>query len=484
MESFSDVAGNQRDEDALDLHAGMNTFAGQEHGVELAQMRRTEWARLSAVLAMIALGAHPAAAQAKAPQPAKVVIHAGRLLEVKSGRWLSDQNIYIEGDKIVRVETGAAKAAPEWTLIDLGNAAVLPGLIDCHVHLTLKPSSFGYELLGISEARQTLNGAANARKTLLAGFTTVRNVGAWGFTDVALRDAINEGDIPGPRMLVSGMPLSITGGHFDNNLLPWEYHASFFSVADGVEGVQHKVREDIKYGADLIKFMASGGVLSKGDDPQASQYSREEMEMIVREAHRLGRKVATHAHGAQSILWATEAGVDSIEHGSFINDEDIASMKAHGTYLVPTMYIGDFLLDNIQALHLPEFLAVKARQVLPAAKKNVSHALQSGVKVAFGTDAGVYQHGLNAREFNSMVQAGLSPLAAVQAATVNSADLLGWSDKVGSVEPGKWADLVAVDGDPLHDVRVLENIKFVMKGGQIYRNDYVKEVLKSGDSHR
>jgi imidazolonepropionase-like amidohydrolase len=300
----------------------------------------------------------------------------------------------------------------------------------------------------------------------------VRNVGAWGFTDVALRDAVNAGDIPGPRMLVSGMPLSITGGHFDNNLQPWEYHASFASVADGVEGVQRKVREEVKYGADLIKFMGSGGVLSKGDDPQVPQYSLDEMKMIVSKAHRLRRKVAVHAHGAQAILWATQAGADSIEHGSFIDDEGIAAMREHSAYLVPTLYIGDFLLENIQVLHLPEFLAVKARAVLPEAKKNVAHALQSGVKVAFGTDAGVYPHGLNAREFNSLVQAGLSPLAAIRAATVNAADLLGWSDKAGNIEPGKWADIVAVDGDPLRDVKTLENVKFVMKGGQVYKNDY------------
>jgi imidazolonepropionase-like amidohydrolase len=395
-------------------------------------------------------------------------------LDVKSGRWLTNQNIFIEGDKIARVEPGELPGDPSWKLIDLSKAAVLPGLIDCHVHLTLSPSSFGYELLGISEARQALTGAANARKTLLGGFTTVRNVGAWGFTDVALRDAVNAGDTPGPRMLVSGMPLSITGGHFDNNLLPWEYHANFASVADGIEAVRQKVREQIKYGADLIKFMASGGVLSKGDDPQASQYSREEMQMIVSEAHRLRRKVAVHAHGSQAILWATEAGADSIEHGSFITDQDISAMKEHSTYLVPTLYAGDFLQEDMQALHLPPFLVAKAHEVLPAAKKNVSHAFERGVKVAFGTDAGVYPHGLNAREFNSMVQAGLSPLAAIQAATVNAADLLGWSDKVGTIEPGKWADLVAVDGDPLQDVRKLEGVKFVMKGGQIVKNDYEK----------
>lgn len=440
--------------------------------------RRTvvaQWERLGLTAIVLGLFIWPACGQpgAKTP-PNRVAVHAGRMLDVRAGRWLADQNIFIEGDKIARIEPGPAQLVPGWTQIDLGNAAVLPGLIDCHVHLTLSPSSFGYELLGVSEARQTLTGAANARRTLLAGFTTARNVGAWGYTDVALREAINAGDVPGPRLLVSGMPLSITGGHFDNTLLPWEYHASFASVADGVEGVRHMVRQQIKYGADLIKFMASGGVLTKGDDPQASQYSLAEMQMIVSEAHRLGRKVAVHAHGSQAILWAVQAGADSVEHGSYFNDEGIAAMKAHGTYLVPTLYTGDFLLENMQVLHLAEFLVIKAREVLPAAKNNVSHAFQSGVRVAFGTDAGVFPHGLNAREFNSMVRAELSPPAAIQAATINAADLLGWSEKVGAIEPGKWADLVAVDGDPLRDVRALENVKFVMKGGQTYKNDYTK----------
>jgi len=437
-------------------------------------LTKTRWVPVTAAVAVILTAVSFLVAQTSPPQTNRTVIHAGRLLEAKTGRWLPDQSIYIEGDKIARIEAGAPKTAPKWTVIDLGNAAVLPGLIDCHVHLTISPSSFGYELLGISEARQTLTGATNARKTLLAGFTTVRNVGALGFTDVALRDAINAGDVPGPRLLVSGIPLSRTGGHFDNNLLPWEYHAKFAGVADGVDGVQRMVRADVKYGADLIKFMASGGVLTKGDDPQIPEYSLEEMKIIASEAHRLHRKVAVHAHGSQAILWATEAGADSIEHGSFMNDEDIAAMKKHATYLVPTLYTDDFLLANMQALHMPPFIVVKAQEVLPAAKKNISSAFQSGVKVAFGTDAGVYPHGLNAHEFNSMVQAGLSPLAAIQAATVNAADLLGWSDKVGSIEPGKWADLVAVDGDPLQDVRSLESVKFVMKGGQIIRNDYAK----------
>ena len=430
--------------------------------------------RISISLVIAALAGGFARAQTPAPPPSRTVVHAGRLLDVRSGHWISDQHIYIEGDRISRLEPAGKPAPSGWTLIDLGSASVLPGLIDCHVHLTIKPSSFGYEVLGISEARQTLTGAASAQKTLLAGFTTVRNVGALGFTDVALRDAINEGEVAGPRMLVSGIPLSITGGHFDNNLLPWDYHARFAGVADGVDGVRHMVREQIKYGADLIKFMASGGVLSKGDDPRASQYSLEEMKMIVSEAHRLGRKVAVHAHGSQAILWALEAGADSIEHGSYVDDQGVAAMKARGTYLVPTLYTDDFLLENLQVLHLPEFLARKAREVLPEATKNVSRALKRGVKVAFGTDAGVYPHGLNAREFHSMTKAGLSSLAAIQAATINAADLIGWSDKAGALEAGKWADIIAVDGDPLEDVRRLESVKFVMKGGRVFKNEFAK----------
>ena len=447
-------------------------------------MKRTVLIGLLTVFGGLSLSGASEVGQPQPPAPARAVVHAGRFLDVKTGRWVLDQNISIENGRIVRIEPGPAKAVAGSTLIDLPNASVLPGLIDAHVHLTLRPGSFGYEILGISEARQTLTGAASAQRTLLAGFTTVRNLGAWGFTDVALRDAINEGEIPGPRMLVSGMPLSITGGHFDNTLLPWEYHASFASVADGLDAVQHKVREDIKYGADVIKFMASGGVLTKGDDPQAAQYTLDEMKMIVSEAHRLGRKVAVHAHGMQAILWATQAGADSIEHGSYIEDSVIAAMKQHGTYLVPTLFTGDFLLENMQALHLADFLVAKAKEVLPTAKKNAARAMQNGVKVALGTDAGVFPHGLNSREFNSMVQAGLTRLAAIQAGTVNAAELLGWSDRVGTIEPGKWADLIAVDGDPLEDVRRLETVKFVMKGGKVYKNDYVSAGAASSTFER
>src|SRR5437867_2184019 len=408
-------------------------------------------------------------------RPSRIIIHAAKLLEVKTGKAVADQAVVMEGDRIVSVGPMAqVQRSTSDRLIDLPNATVLPGLADAHTHLTGDPRNIGYQSLGISIPRATLTGARNARMTLEAGFTAVRNVGAEGYSDVALRDAINAGDIPGPRMLVSGPALGITGGHCDENLLPFEYHVSAEGVADGVAGVQHKVREIIKYGADMIKICATGRVLSKGDDPQASQYTLEEMKAIVADAHRLGRKVAAHAHGAQGIRWASEAGVDSVEHASYIDDAAIVELKKNGTYLVPTLYLGDWFMENAEKNRVPDFLLVKAKAVMPAARKNVAHAFASGVKVAFGTDAAVYPHGLNAHEFGVMVKLGLTPLQAIQAATVNDADLLGWSDKVGTIEAGKWADIIAVDGDPLKDVTTLEHVKLVMKGGDIVKNEYGK----------
>jgi imidazolonepropionase-like amidohydrolase len=411
-----------------------------------------------------------------AEQPAsRVVVRAGHLLDTRSGKTLVNQAIVIEAGKIVSVGPVAeVKASAGDQTIELNQATVLPGLIDAHVHLTGNPEDNGYQGLRISLPREALSGARNARVTLEAGFTTVRNVAASGYSDVALRDTINAGEIPGPRMLVSGPALGITGGHCDNNLLPFEYHATGDGVADGIAAVQHKVRENIKYGADLIKVCATGGVLSQGDDPQASQYTLEELKAIVADAHRLGRKVAAHAHGAQGILWASQAGVDSVEHGSYIDDAGIAEMKKNGTYLVPTLYLGDWILDNFERMHLTPMMQSKARAVIPIARTNIAHAFASGVKVAFGTDAAVYPHGLNAHEFAVMVKLGLTPLQSIQAATVNAADLLGWPDKVGALEPGKWADIIAVDGDPLQDVTTLEHVKFVMKGGVVVKNEYGK----------
>ena len=425
---------------------------------------------VAAVAVLWLCGAGRATAQA----PHHLAVHAGHLLDVKSGKTLNDQTLVVEDGKIVSSGASAeAKIPSDAVRIELPNATVLPGFIDAHTHLTKDPK-FGYDTLALSTSRQALTGAKNARLTLLAGFTTVRNVGAKEFSDVALRDAINAGDVPGPRMLVSGPPLSITGGHCDNNMLPFEYHAISDGVADGIAAVQHKVRENIKYGADLIKVCATGGVLSLGDNPQHSQFTLEEMKAIVADAHRLGRKVAAHAHGAEGIRWAAEAGVDSVEHGSYIDDAGIAAMKEHGTYLVPTLYLGDWMIDNAGLTRLPAPLLAKAKEVIPAARKNIAHAFAAGVKVALGTDAAVYPHGLNAHEFETMVKLGLTPLQSIQAGTLNAADLLGWSGKVGTLEPGAWADIVAVEGDPLKDITTLQRVKFVMKGGEVVKNEYAK----------
>lgn len=404
---------------------------------------------------------------ANVSEPATTIVHAGHLLDVKTGKMLDNVTVTIKGDRIASVAAGGA--APKGAqVIELPNATLLPGLIDAHTHLTFDPS-FGYQELGVSIPKEALIGAKNARITLEAGFTTVRNVGARGYTDIALRDAINEGMVPGPRMLASGPPLSITGGHCDQNLLPYEFHATSDGAADGVEAVQHKVREIIKYGADVIKVCATGGVLSKGDDPQASQYTLEELKAIVADAHRLGRKVAAHAHGAQGIAWAAEAGVDSIEHGSYIDDNAIKIMKEHGTYLVPTQYLGDWMRENAVKIGLPAMYAEKMKTVTAAMRQNVGKAIQAGVKIALGTDAAVYPHGLNAHEFEVYVKLGLTPLQSIQTGTVNAADLLGWSDRIGSIEQGKFADMIAVSGDPTKDITLLQHPIFVMKGGTVYK---------------
>src|ERR1700729_1783885 len=430
--------------------------------------------RLGILAFMISSVAWVCAAQtAKSTAPAEIAIHAGKVLDVRTGNYLSDQTIWIEGDRIKAIGKTAdiSSQLPAGTkMIDLANATVLPGLIDCHTHLTMTPYDSGPAGLHASYPRQALTGARNARVTLEAGFTSVRNVGASGYSDIALRDAIKAGDVPGPRMLVSGPPLGITGGHADNNFRAPQFHWSDDGVADGIDGVTLKVRQDIKYGADVIKFMATGGVLSEGDNPALAQYSPEEMKAIVDSAHGLGRKVAAHAHGAVGIKYAVLAGVDSIEHGSYINEEDIQLMKQHGTYLVPTIYLGDWLMENLTTLGLSPNMIEKAKIVLPLARQNIAVAFKEGVKVAFGTDAAVYPHGLNAREFAVMVKLGLTPLQSIQAATVNAADLIGWSDRVGTLEPGKFADIIAVDGDPVADVHLLENVRFVMKGGEVIKN--------------
>jgi len=396
-------------------------------------------------------------------------VKAGRMIDVVDGRLRTHQVIVIDGDRIDRVGAGIAIPAGA-NVIDLGDATVLPGLIDMHVHLTGDASAQGYENLAASVPRNALFGAANARRTLNAGFTTVRNVGAGGYADVALRDAIDNGDVIGPRMRVSGPALGITGGHCDNNLLPPEYDASSDGVADGPWEIRKKIRQNDKYGADLTKFCATGGVLSKGDSVGGQQYTLEEMATIVTEAHQHGERVAAHAHGSQGIKAAIQAGVDSVEHASLIDDDGIRMARDAGTFLVMDIYNDTYILEMGEAAgFLPESLE-KERMIGQAQRNNFRKAHEAGVRMAFGSDAGVYPHGDNGKQFAYMVQYGMTPMEAIQAATVDAAELLGWPGDVGAIEPGAYADLIAVRGNPLEDIHELEDVQFVMKGGEVIKH--------------
>ncbi|EEF27286.1 conserved hypothetical protein [Ricinus communis] len=388
------------------------------------------------------------------------------MVDVRNGTLIHNAVVLIDGERITAAGSNVAIPAGA-TIIDLGNKTLLPGLIDSHTHITGRPEDAGYSIIAKSIPRITLTGAHNALTTLRAGFTTIRDVGADGYSDIGLRDAINDGDVPGPRILASGPPLGITGGHCDDTMHAPEYKATSLGAADGVDEALKVTRRNIKYGADVIKICATGGVLSFGDDPRTSQYTLEELKAIIGDAHRLGRKTAAHAHGGDGIKLSVLAGIDSIEHGSYIDDEGIKLMKEHKTYLVPTLYLGDWLIDNADAIKLPKPLLDKAKVVLPQARINIGKAIKAGVPIAFGTDAAVYPHGLNAREFAVLVKLGMTPAQAIRTATVNAADLLGWSDRVGSIEAGKYADLIAVDGEPLKDVRALEQVQWVMKGGAV-----------------
>jgi imidazolonepropionase-like amidohydrolase len=417
------------------------------------------------VLSALGVAATAAAADAKV-----TVIRAGKLVDVVAGTVLKDQTIVITGERITSVGPSASANVPSGAqVIDLSSQTVLPGLIDMHTHLTSDAYLGGYNSLGVSDTRAALYGVRAARKTLEAGFTTVRNVGAGGFGDVALRDAINDGDFIGPRMRTAGYAIGIKGGHCDENLLPPDMNITGRGVADGPWEARAKVREMAKYGADVIKICASGGVLSKGDEPGAQQYTLEEMQAIVSEAHKLGRKVAAHAHGTSAIHDAILAGVDSIEHASLIDDVNIKLAKEKGTYLVMDIYNDDFILqEGEKAGMLPESIA-KEKVIGQLQRDNFRKAFQGGAKMAFGTDSGVYPHGDNARQFAYMIKYGMTSMQAIQAATINAADLLGWKDRVGSITAGKFADIIAVKGDAAGDATELTKVSFVMKGGEVIR---------------
>src|SRR6516164_2344202 len=316
----------------------------------------------------------------------------------------------------------------------------------------------------------------HARKTLEAGFTTVRDVGSLPFLAVDLRNSINEGLIPGPRIVASGPGISITGGHGDTNSYSPQTRVMMFpeerdfQIADGVDQIRHVVRAQVKYGVDVIKILATGGVLSKGDNPGSPQFTPEELKAAADEAHMAGRKIAAHAHGTQGIKNAILAGIDSIEHASLIDDEGIQLAKEHGVYLVMDIYNDDYLLGKAIEFGLPKENVEKEKKVGRQQRENFERAVKAGAKMAFGTDAGVYPHGDNAKQFFYMVKFGMTPAQAIRAATSSAADLLGRSKDVGTIEAGKYADLIAVRSDPLADVRALENVGFVMKGGVVYKD--------------
>jgi imidazolonepropionase-like amidohydrolase len=393
------------------------------------------------------------------------VVRAARLLDVAKGEIVAPAVVVIADGKIKSV--GAAGAPENARVIDLGDLTLLPGLIDAHTHLTMDIAG-DWVTRSVRElpADAALRGARNARKTLLAGFTTVRDVGAGGFADISLMKAIDDGMVEGPRMIPSAHAIGITGGHCDDtgwapgvNELSWRD-----GVADGVDEAVKAVRYQIKHGAKVIKVCATAGVLSFDATVGAQQLSDAELQAIVQEASRHGLKVAAHAHGTEGIKAAVKAGVASIEHGSMLDDEAIDLMKRRGTYLVPTAY----LLTTFKFESLPPPIAAKARQVVPLAQESHRKAIRAGVKIAFGTDAAVYPHGDNAREFAVYVGYGMKPADAIRTATLNAADLLGVTDR-GQIAPGKLADLIAVRGNPLEDVRVLQQVPWVMKGGVVVK---------------
>ncbi|MDQ2842720.1 MAG: amidohydrolase family protein [Acidobacteriota bacterium] len=406
----------------------------------------------------------------RAAQPA-LAIRCGSLLDPLTDTVARDVVIVTEGGLVKQVAPANALRS-DATLVDLSQGFCLPGLIDVHDHLTSEPKDAGYESLGVSYPREAITGAKNARVTLLAGFTTIRNVGAGGYSDVALRDGINAGEIPGPRLFVSGPPLGITGGHCDNDLLAPQYDSTAEGVADGPWAARKKVRETIKYGADLIKICASGGVLSKGDAVGAEQYTPEEMKAIADEAHKLGRKVAAHAHGTQAIKDAIRAGIDSIEHSSLIDEEGIALAKEHGTYLVFDIYNDTYILnEGAKVGMLPESIE-KERALGKLQRANFRKAYLAGALLAFGTDGGVYPHGDNAKQFATMVEFGAKPIDAIRTSTVNAARLLNLEGKAGVVAPASFADIIAVGSDPRSNVEELQRVKFVMKDGKVFKNDW------------
>lgn len=418
--------------------------------------------------------------QAQKPAEKTYVLKAARLFDGQSDSVSKPGIVVVTGGKLVAVGS-AAKIPPGAEIIDLGDSTLLPGFIDAHTHLTF-PYSDDYKQEQLNRLQKTvaeraLDASVNARVTLMAGFTTVRDVGSSDYLDVGLRNAIRNGDVPGPRMLVTVQALGSTGGHCD-------FQAGFKEgvfghesgplqgIINGPDQARYAVRLDHKYGADMIKVCASGGVLSPTDDVDTPQLTQEELNAIVDEAHALRRKTAAHAHGAEAAKRAIRAGIDSIEHGSFLDDEALDMMKQRGTYLVPTLMAVQGLQERFdRGVYLPPAIATKAHAAINASHQTFQRALAKGVKIGLGTDAAVYPHGRNAEEFHQMVELGMKPIDALKAGTSSDAELLGLADKIGTLEPNKLADVVAVPGDPTQNIRQTEHVFFVMKEGVIYKNE-------------
>jgi imidazolonepropionase-like amidohydrolase len=425
----------------------------------------------------------PAKGQQQKPADKTYVLKAARLFDGKSGALVTPGIVVVSAGKIVGVG-GAAVVPAGAEVIELGDATLLPGFIDAHTHLTF-PYSEDHkqerlDTLQKTVAEQAIDATANARVTLMAGFTTVRDVGSSHYMDVGLRNAIRDGVVPGPRMLVTVHALGATGGHCDSEdgyregLFGYE-SGPLEGVINGPDQARYAVRLDHKYGADMIKVCASGGVLSPTDDVDTPQLTQEELNAIVDEAHALRRKTAAHAHGAEAAKRAIRAGIDSIEHGSFLDDEALEMMKARGTYYVPTLMAIQGLQEQFdRGVYMPPAIALKAHAAIGSLHLTFQKALAKGVKIGLGTDAAVYPHGRNAEEFHQMVDLGMKPADALKAGTSADADLLGISDKVGTLEAGKLADVVAVPGDPLQNIRQTEHAFFVMKEGVIYKNEKSK----------
>lgn len=434
--------------------------------------------RLFVIIVMLISTWVSVAQQPSKPSPKTIYVRAGRLFDGTGDNVRENMVIVVQDDRIRSVGASSSIAIPAGAnVIDLSKATVLPGLIDCHTHLGSRADRYD-EIYRFKDTpfQSAFAAVVHARRTLEAGFTSVRDVGSEPFLAVDLRNSINEGFIPGPRVVASGPPISITGGHGDlNNYSPQTRVSMFpeerdFAIADGVDQVRHLVRAQVKYSVDVIKIIASGGVLSKGDSPGAPQYTVEELRAAADEAHMAGRKIAAHAHGAQGIKNAIIAGIDSVEHASLIDDEGIRLAKEHGTYLDMDIYNDDYILGKAQEFGLPQENIDKEKMVGRLQRESFQRAVKAGVKLTFGTDAGVYPHGDNAKQFFYMVKFGMTPAQAIRAATTSAADLIGRSKDVGSIEAGKFADLIAVTADPLQNVRALENVGFVMKGGAIYKD--------------